>query len=132
MHNCPECGFEHDVVAADPEPAAPVVVDQGPNENDVKIAEIEAAARVESDRMYTEQRGAELESEVAGLRGELAGMREALERVAPAPEPEPVVVVPPEPAPAPAGPDVPAPPVIAPEEKPKKSKGDSGWFAGYR
>lgn len=118
-HACPQCGLEHEgslIPAPEPEP---VVVDQGPNENDVKIAEIEAEASIEREKIWTEQRGLDLESEVQELRGELRGMREVLDRVAP-PEPEPpaapVVVAPPaapEPEPAP----VPAPPADEPKTK---------------
>lgn len=128
MPTC-DMGFEHDTIVAEPEPE-PVIVEPGPNENDVKIAEIEAAARVETERLYTEQRGLELEGEVQRLRGELAGMRTVLETIAPPepePEPEPIVVPVPEPEPVPE-------PVGGPPPAPKNSNGGSkktGWWSNY-
>lgn len=119
MAQC-DLGYEHEgePIAAEPE-AAPVVVENGPNENDVKIAEVEAAARIETEKIWTEQRGLELESEVGELRGELRGIREAMDRLAP-PEPEaapdPVVLPVPEPTPAPE-PEAAAPPEAEPEKK---------------
>lgn len=113
MHDCPECGLAHD--AAEVEPAiVPVPVDPGPNENDVKIAEIEAAASIEREKIWTEQRALDLEGEVERQRGEIAGMREVLDRlvpeepaepepiVIPVPDPEPVAEAAPAPEPAPA------------------------------
>ena len=128
MAQC-DLGYEHEgePVPAEPE-AEPVVVEPGPNENDVKIAEIEAAAGIEREKIWTEQRGLELESEVGELRGELRGMREALDRLAP-PEPEaapePVVLPVPEPAPAPE-PEAAAPPEGEP--KPKAAAPKKGFF----
>lgn len=124
-----DLGYEHDeaVPAADP---APVVVDPGPNENDVKIAEIEAAAGIEREKMWTDQEGMRLAAQVDSLRGELKGMREVLDRVAPPAEPpaEPptVPVVIPEP-PAGPGEDVPAPE----ETKKKPPKSGGGYWDGY-
>ena len=125
-----DMGFEHDAVVPEPEPE-PVIVEPGPNENDVKIAEIEAAARIETERLYTEQRGLDLENEVNRLRGELDGMKTVLETIAPPepePGPEPVVVPVPEPEPEPE-------PVGAPPPAPKSDSGGgkkSGWWSNYR
>lgn len=130
MATC-DMGYEHTDAAPvlDTEPA-PVVVDQGPNEHDVEIAEIEADARVEVEKLWTDQRGAELEAEVQGLRGELRGMREVLDRLQPPepdPAPDPVVIPMPDPAPAP---DAAPPP---PEgDKPKTDSTGGGWWDGYR
>jgi hypothetical protein len=129
MATC-DMGYDHAEVIAEPEPE-PVVVEAGPNENDVAIAEIEAAASVEREKIYTEQRGLELEGEVERLRGELHGMRTVLETLAPPepePDPEPVVVPMPEPEPI-------AEPVAGPPETVKSGgggkKGD-GWWGNYR
>jgi len=126
MATC-DMGFEHDEIVPGPEPGPePVVVDRGPNENDVKIAEIEAAARVETERLYTEQRGLELEGEVQRLRGELDGMRTVLETLAPPePEPEPIPVPVPEPEPEPAPEPAPAP---GPAPEPKTAPKPKGFF----
>lgn len=115
MHDCPECGLAHD--AAEVEPAiVPVPVDPGPNENDVKIAEIEAAASIEREKIWTEQRALDLEGEVERQRGEIAGMREVLDRLVPEEpaEPEPIVI--PVPDPEPVAEAAPAP-EAAPAEK---------------
>ena len=127
MGTC-DMGYDHDDPAPAPEPEADlVIIDQGPNENDVKIAEIEAAASVEREKIWTEQRGADLEQTVAELRGELTGMREVLDRLQPPepPEPDPVVLPLPDP-PAPAPEPAPAPPPAA--EPKASSKKSSGWW----
>ena len=125
-----DMGHEHSEPASEPAPVA-VEADPGPNENDVRIAEIDAAASIEREKLYTEQRGMELEADVQSLRGELRGMREVLDRLAP-PEPEPIVPEPvmmpvpdPEPEPGPAAP---------PETEPRKDAGNKGggWWGGYR
>lgn len=128
MATC-DMGYEHDEpVPAEPEP---VVVNPGPNENDVRIAEIEAAARIETEKMFTEQRGLELTAEVESLRGELRGMRAVLDRVAP-PEPEPPAEPP---APAPVvvedNDDDGTPPPPETEKKKPPSNSGGGWWAGY-
>lgn len=122
MATC-DMGYEHSDPVPEPEPV-PVIAEPGPNENDVKIAEIEADARVETEKLWTGQRAQELESEVSALRGELRGMREVLDQFAP-PEPvpaEPVVIPVPEPAPAPAEPAA-ALPETTPPKPEKKSRG---------
>lgn len=125
MATC-DMGYEHEeVVTPEPE-AAPVVVEPGPNENDVKIAEIEAEARIETERIWTEQQELALAAENESLRGELRGIRETLDRLSPPepePEPEPVVVPMPEPEPEPEA--VPAPPES--ESKPKANKKPGYW-----
>lgn len=96
MATC-DLGYEHEDTAPVPEPVA-VPVDTGPNENDVKIAEIEAEASIEREKLWNDQRGLELVAEVERQRGEISGMREVLDRLVPEPaDPEPIVV----PAPAP-------------------------------
>lgn len=125
----PECdlGFDH----PDPEPEViPVPVDNGPNENNVKIAEIEAGASIEREKIWTEQQAIALEADRDALRGELRGMREVLDRlVPPAPDPaaapEPVILPPAEPTGPPE--ETPAPPDV--EHKSKKN--DGGYWAGY-
>lgn len=126
MHNCPECGIEHE----SPQPEAipvPVPVEAGPNENDVKIAEIEAAASIKREELWTEQEKMDLVAQVEALRGENRGMKEILDRlVPPVPEvPEPVVIdVPPAPAEPEDGavPDAPKPP-------PAKAPAKKGFFS---
>jgi hypothetical protein len=129
MANC-DLGFEHDdVPVTEPEPD-PVIVEPGPNENDVKIAEIEAGASIEREKIYTEQRGLELEGEVQRLRGEIEGMRTVLETIArpePEPEPEPVVIPVPDAGPPPDGP--PPPPDNPPASGSKKK---DGYWGNYR
>lgn len=119
-------GFEH----PDPEPEViPVPVDEGTNENDVAIAEIEAAASIQREKIYSRERDAELAAEVERQAGEIRGMREVLDRlVPPAPDPdsapaEPVIVTPPADIPE----EVPAP---ADVEKKAPKKG-GGYWAGY-
>jgi hypothetical protein len=127
MATC-DLGHEHDDI---PEPA-PVIIeaDPGTNENDVKIAEVEAAARIAADKEWTKQEGLRLESEVEGLRGEIRGMRETLDRLAPPePEPGPAPEIVPVPVPDPEPEPVPAPPETKPETGEKKSGG--GWWSGY-
>ena len=129
MHDCPECGIAHEGPAG--AAPAPVIVEAypGPNDNDVKIAEIEAAAGIEREKIWTEQRALDMEGEMERLRGELAGMREILDRIAPPePDPEPVPVPVPVPGPEPVPEPVPAPPPAAPQA-PGKSNG--GWRDNY-
>lgn len=130
MATC-DMGYEHSEgqAVADPEPA-PVVVDQGPNEHDVEIAEIEANASIERERIWTEQQELALQAENESLRGELRGIREILDRLQP-PEPdppsEPVVV--PMPEPEPVIEDAPPPPE---GDKSPTEKSAGGWWDGYR
>jgi hypothetical protein len=136
MHNCPECGLGHESAAAElaaAEPAPVVVEPAGPNENDVKIAEVNAAADVELATISAESRNADLEEENARLRGELAGMKDTLATLAPpepAPAPPPVPVQLPEPAPAAL--DVAPPPPVSPAPEGKKGGKATGWWDGYR
>lgn len=127
MATC-DLGYEHEDAVPEPAPE-PVVVESGPNENDVKIAEIEAEASIEREKIWTEQQEAALAAENESLRGELRGIRETLAMLVPPepePEPEPVPVPIPEPEPMPE--PTPAPPPVEKSEK-KKS---SGWFDNYR
>ena len=129
MATC-DMGFEHAEAVPEPEPVV-VPVDPGPNENDVRIAEIEAAASIEREQIWTEQQALALEAQNEELRGEIRGMREVLDRLVPPepPEPAPVevpVVAPAEPEPE-AADDAP-PPV----DRPKGGKKNNGWWSGYR
>lgn len=128
MPTC-DMGFEH----GEPEPpeVIPVPVDSGPNENDVRIAEIEASASIAREKIWTDQQALSLEADREELRGELRGMREVLDRlVPPAPGPadvtQPVIVAPPAPAAPPE--ETPAP---ADVEKPKAKKSGGGYWDGY-
>jgi hypothetical protein len=128
MHDCPSCGLTHGQAdeLAEPELAAPVV-EPGANENDVRIAEVEAAAAVQLAKVDAGAADEELREEVARLRGELAGVRETLDAAAP-PAPEvgaPIVVPPPAPVAEPAAP----PPPPAEETKaPRETKRKTGIF----
>ena len=117
MHDCPECGLAHEDATPVAEPE-PVVVETGPNENDVEIAAIEAETAVKVAKIEADAVDDDLRAEVENLRGEMRGMREMLERLAP-PEPEPEPVVVPVPEPAPAEPEVAAPPEA--DNKPAKT-----------
>lgn len=130
MHNCPECGLGHEAPLAEPA-AAPLVVeaDPGPNENDVKIAEVEAAAAVELAELDAAARNVELEAELERVRGELAGVKETLATLtAPPPAPDPVPVVVPAPAP---DPEPVAPPPPGPAGPPPAEKKSGGWASAY-
>jgi hypothetical protein len=130
MSTC-SMGFEHE----SPEPeVTTVTVDSGTNENDVAIAEINAAAEIKREKIYAEQRDMELVAEVERQAGEIAGMRAILDRIAP-PEPDPADVVPSAPvvvAPAAAvsdsGPEEVAAPPDVEKKAPKKS---GGYWDGY-
>lgn len=128
MPTC-DLGFEHQ----EPEPEIiPVPVDSGPNENDVLIAEIEAAASIEREKIWTDQQALALEADREALRGELRGMREVLDRIAPPapdpaeapPAPEPVIITQADDA----GPEAVAPP---PDVEKKTQKKGSGYWDGY-
>lgn len=132
MHTCPDCGLAHEtpIVAPVAEPA-PVVVEPaaGPNDNDVRIAEVTGATEIELAKIAAEQRALDLEEELARVKGERDGMRETLDALQP-PVPEPVVVPAPAPPPAPEPvPDVPLPPVTPIAKESKKRR---GWWDGYR
>jgi hypothetical protein len=129
MATC-DLGYDHEDPAPDPAPDPVTVADPGPNENDVQIAEIEAAASIEREKIWTEQQEIALAGENEKLRGEIAGMREILDRLQP-PEPadpEPVVI------PVPAAPADPPETVPAPPETSGNSGGGKkpkGWFSSY-
>ena len=124
MPTC-DLGFEHEPAVPD---VIPVPVNSGPNEYDVQIAEIEAAASIKREEIWTEQQALSLEADREELRGELRGMREVLDRlVPPAPEAEaaPVIVAPP------ASADIPEE-VAAPADVEKKApKKSGGFWDGY-
>ena len=121
MSTC-DLGFEH----ADPEPEAVIVEapdTEAPAEAAVEIARIEGDTAVKVAKIEARVADDELVLRLAELEGEVKGMRETLDRVAPAepepePEPEPVIV---EPEPA-------APPPPADEHNAPKSKRRAGFF----
>lgn len=128
MATC-DLGYDHEDPAPEPEP---VVVETAPgtSENDVAIAEINAATEVRLAQEATKREESWNESRVAELEGRVRGMQEVLDRLVPpepAPEPEPEPV----PVPVPVEPEdgTPAPP----ETKPEKSAGKSGggWWGSY-
>ena len=120
-------GFDH----AEPEAVAiPVPVDAGPNDNDVRIAEIEAAASIKREQIWTEQQMISLEADREELRGELRGMREVLDRLVP-PAPDPADIPPPEPIviqPAEPGLDEVPPPADSGKKPPRQG---GGFWDGY-
>jgi len=130
MPTC-DMGYAHDLEAAAEPVEVPVPVETGPNEHDVEIAAIEAEASVTREEIRAGVDVAEQETRIGALEGELRGVRETLDRLAPpAPEPEaePVVtVVPDPPAPVETGPA--APPETPPPPKQKKS---TGWWDAYQ
>jgi len=86
-HACADCGLTHDaplVVEAEPEAAVEATL-----ATDVEIARIEADRDIKVARIGAGVAETEIESRIGALEGELRGMREALDRLAPAPEPEP-------------------------------------------
>jgi len=115
-------GYEHPdpepevvVEAVDPEPAAAAEVEVARIEGDTAVSIAKIEARVADD---------ELVLRMAALEGELTGMRETLDRVAPSapepePEPEPVVVEP--------EPEVAPPPVDETQHRAPKRK--AGFFS---
>ena len=137
-HSCPGCGAEHEIretEAAEAAAVAPVLAVPATSDNDVKIAEIQAAERVEVEKIYQEGQDVELREELARLRGQLVAMREIVEAIKPAePEPPatPVVIDPPAPA-EPAEPVISPPPPATPA-KPGNGgkKGKAGWWDNYR
>jgi hypothetical protein len=130
MATC-DMGFDHEESAVAVDDPAPVLIDPGPNENDVKIAEINAEADIKRGEQYTEQAALELAAENERLRGENAGMKEILDRVVPpAPDPadaDPVIVPVPDPIPDPVEPAAPVP-----ESVPSgKKSGKAGYWDNY-
>lgn len=97
MHNCPDCGIEHEA----PEP---VVIEEAVDVEPVAEANVEIA-RIEADRdikVAKIERGMmadEMEIRLAEVEGNLRGMREVLDALVnpPAPEPAPIVIEEPEP-----------------------------------
>lgn len=98
---------------------------------DVEIAKVEAERDVELAKIDVEREEVWQESRVARLEGEIAGMREVLERIAP-PEPEPAEPVEPVVVEPPAEPE-PEPVAPAPEPAPQpKGKKKAGFWDGYQ
>lgn len=122
------CSLGHEHPDESPAEVVPVPVESGPNENDVKIAEIEAAASIKREEIWTEQQALALEADRDELRGEIRGMREVLDRLVP-PEPEaPESVVVPVPDAPPS--DPPAESIPDAEKTPSKKK-NNGWWSDY-
>lgn len=123
-------GYEHGDTP-EPEVIVTTPAESATNENDVAIAVAEADASVAREKIYAQERDAERDQEIARLRGQLDGMRNALAVLAP-PEPEP------EPEPEPAAVVVadevgePAPPEDTPEPKEPKPKKKAGFWDAYR
>ncbi|HEY1622130.1 MAG TPA: hypothetical protein VGG25_31220 [Streptosporangiaceae bacterium] len=118
------CSLGHEHPDESPAEIIPVPVEQGPNENDVKIAEIEAEASIKREEMYTAQEALRLESRVDELQGKVDGMREVLETVAPSEPPAPPAVIPaPVPLPELAADPTPPPPELESKSKSKKAAG---------
>lgn len=100
MHNCAECGIEHE--APEPEVVVEEAVDLEPvAEADVRVAEINADRDIKIAKI--ERGGAEDEMAVrlAEVEGNLMGMREVLDALMNPPQPEAAPVIIEEPAPAP-------------------------------
>jgi len=117
-----DMGFEH----ADPEP--PVVVEEAPDmepaaEAAVEVARIEAKRDVDVAKIEARVEDDEMVLRMAALEGEIKGMRELLDRVAP-PEPEPE----PEPEPVIVEPEPAAPPPPEGEHNEKIGKPRKGFF----
>jgi hypothetical protein len=132
MATC-DMGYDHEAGPAVPaEPAQEVILTEPPtNEHDVAIAEADAAARIATEEAYAASRDPEKDAEIARLRGELDGMREALARLQP-PEPEPAPEPEPEPAITVEEVGEPAPPEDKPQPaEPAKAKKRDYW-AAYR
>jgi|ERR1700722_1555412 len=125
MHSCAEPECDHGIQAPEAEPVI-IAPDPGPNDNDVKIAEIQAATEVAIQGQITERAAFDAETEMESLRGEMRGMREVLDRLVP-PEPAPVPVPVPVPEPAPAEP-VAAPPETDEPKREKPSAAKKGFF----
>jgi|SRR5450755_569520 hypothetical protein len=127
MATC-DLGFSHEDEDLAPEPE-PVIIEPGTSDNDVKIAEVEAAARIETERIYAGERDVELVAEVERLRGQVAGMQTVLETLAP---PDPELLPAPDPAPAPIPVPVPESVPAPPETEPKpEGKKKGGMWDGY-
>jgi hypothetical protein len=123
MAICESCGLDHH-----PAPAEPVVIDNGPNENSVAIAKIEAAAGIKREALYTEQERLRIEAEVAALRAENEALRNPVAstitvETPDVTEPEPEVVLPPTEAEPPETDGV--------SPTPPKEKKRKGWWDNY-
>jgi hypothetical protein len=122
-HICPQCGLEHDFEAA-------VVETEVAGEAAVEIATIEADRDIALARIAAKAEETEDQRRIAGLEGEMRGMREMLERLMPPepePEPEPVpVVVQADPEPVVDDQGATPPPIVEPLPSRKASK--SAWW----
>lgn len=139
-HLCPVCGDEHEgmtevIHAPESAPATEANADAA-----VEIARIQAERDVKVEKLYTERATSDDQQRIAELEGEVAGLRQAVQALQapataaalsgaldpePEPEPEPIVVVP-EPEPELPPVDVATPPESTPPDKPAKRGG--GWF----
>jgi hypothetical protein len=85
MHECPECGTAHEEpIVIEPEPAVEEIA-----EAEVRIAEVQADRDIKIAKIEAGVTEDITESRLAELEGQVRGMREVLDRIAPAPEPEP-------------------------------------------
>lgn len=124
-HPCPECGLEHAVVGQVADDAVPAAAA-------VEIAGIEAERDITLAKIAAKSEDPERGEEIARLRGELTGLRELVQRLAPPPpEPEPVPV--PVPVPDPESdpvvdePAVEAPPVVEPAPSSSRKRQSVWW-----
>lgn len=131
MTTCPDCGLDHHPEAAEAvaEVEAAEVIAEGAEgaaheeaRAGVEIAKVEGETAIELARIDAKVQAGWQEERIVRVEGELAGMREVLDRLTapsdPPPSPEPVAVEPAEEEP-PAPEEKPAPPA------PKKPK---GWW----
>lgn len=136
MSLCPDCGVDHhpELAEAVAEVGAAEVLAEGvegaAHEEglaEVRVAEVEAERDVEVERIRAKVEAGWQEARVVELEGQVAGMREVLDRLAAppepeaGPEPEPVEVEP-EPAEPAAPEETPAPPAPAAKKK------SGGWW----
>jgi hypothetical protein len=124
MHNCPDCGIEHEVpepVMIEPDPAPAV---EAAGEADIEIARVQGNTAIKLARIEAGTARAELESRVGELEAQLSGFKDALDRLAPPPAPEPAAVV----VEPPAEPEPEMPPRGEKGSEPRKSPQRRGFF----
>lgn len=126
-HSCSECGGVHDAPVVE---TPDVVVEAPPTEAVVAVAEIEATRDVKLAQINAGTEEAWRDSRIAGLEGEINGMKEMLERLLP-PEPDPaadavpIVVEAPAEEPVIDTPAAEPPPITEPAAT--KKKGNAWW-----
>jgi len=98
MHNCPDCGIEHE--APEPEVLVEEAVDVEPiADANVEVARIEAERDVTIAKISAKMEERHDETEIEVLRAELRALRDLITPPEPEPEPTPVVIEEPEPVP---------------------------------